>query len=97
MIFLFFSGTFEEHIKRIEAVFSWLHELGLKLKPSKCEFFKSSESYLRHVVSANGVETEPEKIKALCPNGQYLTMLRLYVLSWGLLAIIVGMLRTMLE
>ena len=62
---LIFSDTFEEHIKRIEAVFSRLHEHGLKLKPSKCEFFKSTVSYLGHVVSANGVETDPEKIKAL--------------------------------
>ena len=39
---LFFSVTFEEHMRRLEAVFSRLHEHGLKLKPSKYEFFKSS-------------------------------------------------------
>ena len=62
---LIFSVTFEEHIKRIEAVFSRLQEHGLKLKPSKCEFFKSSVAYLGHVVSDRGVETDPDKIKAL--------------------------------
>ena len=62
---LIFSVTFEEHIKRIDAVFSRLYEHGLKLKPSKCEFFKSSVKYLGHVVSENGVETDPDKIKAL--------------------------------
>ena len=62
---LFFSDTLEEHIKRTEAVFSRLHKHGLKLKQSKCEFFKSSVSYFGHVVSAKGVETDPEKIKAL--------------------------------
>ena len=36
---LIFSVTFEEHIKRLNAVFSRLHEHGLKLKASKCEFF----------------------------------------------------------
>ena len=30
---LIFSVTFEEHIRRLEAVFSRLHEHGLKLKP----------------------------------------------------------------
>ena len=60
-----FSVTFEEHIKRIDAVFSRLYEHGLKSKPSKCEFFKSSVKYLGHVVSENGVETDPDKIKAL--------------------------------
>ena len=62
---LIYSDTFEEHIRRIEAVFSRLHEHGLKLKPSKCEFFKTSVKYLGHVVSENGVETDPDKIAAL--------------------------------
>ena len=62
---LIFSVTFEEHIKRLNAVFSRLHEHGLKLKASKCEFFKSSVKYLGHVVSENGVETDPDKLKAL--------------------------------
>lgn len=62
---LIYSRTFEEHIKRINAVFSRLQQHGLKLKPSKCEFFKTSVKYLGHVVSENGVETDPDKIKAL--------------------------------
>ena len=60
-----FSETFEEHISRLEAVFSRLKQHGLKLKPSRCEFFKSSVGYLGHVVSRNGVETDPDKIEAL--------------------------------
>ena len=62
---LIFSETFEEHISRIGAVFSQLCQHGLKLKASKCEFFKSRVSYLGHVVSQNGVETDPDKISAL--------------------------------
>ena len=57
---LIFSETFEEHISRLEAVFS-----RLKLKPSKCEVFKSSVRYLGHVVSEQGVQTDPDKIEAL--------------------------------
>ena len=38
---------------------------GLKLKPSKCEFFKTKVNYLGHVVSHTGVETDPDKISAL--------------------------------
>ena len=35
-----FSKTPEEHIARLEAVFRKISDAGLKLKPSKCEFFK---------------------------------------------------------
>ncbi|MCW4250032.1 MAG: RNase H-like domain-containing protein [Candidatus Thiodiazotropha endolucinida] len=62
---LIFSETFEEHISRLEAVFSRLNHHGLKLKASKCEFFKSSVRYLGHVVSEKGVETDPDKIESL--------------------------------
>ena len=62
---LIFSETFEEHLERLEAVFSRLKQHGLKLKPSKCEFFKTSVTYLGHVVSQNGVQTDPDKLAAL--------------------------------
>ena len=62
---LIFSENFEDHLERLEAVFSRLKQQGLKLKPSKCEFFKTSVKYLGHVVSENGVQTDPDKINAL--------------------------------
>ena len=49
----------------MEAVFSRLKQHGLKLKPSKCEFFKTKVTYLGHVVSESVVETDPDKISAL--------------------------------
>ena len=39
---LVFSKTFDEHIERLEAVFARLCQHNLKLKPSKCELFKTS-------------------------------------------------------
>ena len=62
---LLFSQNFEEHLERLEAVFSRLKQHGLKLKPNKCEFFKTKVNYLGHVVSHSGVETDPDKISAL--------------------------------
>ena len=38
---------------------------GLKLKPSKCDLFKQQINYFGHVVSKEGVSTDPEKIKAV--------------------------------
>ena len=60
-----FSSTFEEHLERHEAVFSRLHSHNLKLKACKCEFLKSSVSYLGHVVSETGIQTNHEKTEAV--------------------------------
>ena len=38
---------------------------GLRLKPSKCKFFKSKVNYLGHIVSKKGIETDPKKIEAI--------------------------------
>ena len=59
------SPDFETHLHRLEEVFQRLQSAGLKLKPSKCELLKSSVHYLGHVVSADGVATDPKKIQAV--------------------------------
>ena len=60
-----FSSTVEEHLERLEAVFSRLAQHNLKLKASKCEFLRSRVTYLGHVVSEDGIETDPEKTEAI--------------------------------
>ena len=51
----------EEHIERLRGLFEKLSAAGLRLKPSKCEFFKQKITYLGHIVSKDGIETE-EKV-----------------------------------
>ena len=60
-----YASSVKEHLVRLEAVFQKLKTAGLKLKPSKCELFKKSISYLGHVVSEEGVHTDPKKIAAV--------------------------------
>ena len=62
---IIFSDTQEEHLKRLEAVFQKLSAAGLKLKPSKCFFFREEIEYLGHVVSGKGVATNPKKVEAV--------------------------------
>ena len=62
---IIFSDTKEEHLKRLEAVFQKLAAAGLKLKPSKCFFFREEIEYLGHIVSAKGVVTNPKKVEAV--------------------------------
>ena len=60
-----FSKTPEEHTERLRGVFEKLSAVGLRLKLSKCEFFKSWVTYLGHTVSKNGIKTDPKKIEAI--------------------------------
>ena len=60
-----FGSTVPETISRLEEVFQRLREAGLKVKPSKCHLFQREVHYLGHVVSAEGVSTEPEKVEVV--------------------------------
>ena len=60
-----FLKTPKEHIVRLRGVFKKLSAAGLRLKPSKCEFFKSKITYLGHIVSKDGIETEKKKVTAI--------------------------------
>ena len=55
----------EEHLHRLKAFISKLRAAGLKLKPTKCDLFKQQINYLGHVVSKEGVSTDPDKITAV--------------------------------
>ena len=60
-----FSQTPEEHIERLRGVFEKLSAARLRLKASKCEFCKLKITYLGHIVSKDGIETEKKKITAI--------------------------------
>ncbi|GBL83266.1 Retrovirus-related Pol polyprotein from transposon 297, partial [Araneus ventricosus] len=57
--------TFEEHLSNHRKVFQRLQNANLKLSPKKCRFFQKEVTYLGHVISAEGVKTDPGKIKAV--------------------------------
>jgi len=60
-----FSKTVEEHIERLVRVLRRLRSAGLKLKPEKCLLMQRSVSFLGHVVSGDGIFTDPLKIKTV--------------------------------
>ena len=52
-----YSMTSEEHLQRIRVMFDCLPEHGLKLKPTKCDLFRTELIYLAHHVSKDGVKS----------------------------------------
>ncbi|CAM2098532.1 unnamed protein product [Caretta caretta] len=55
-----FSHTFEE---LLEMVFDRLRQHGFKLKPRKCHLLREEVGYLEHIVLAQGIATDPNKIQ----------------------------------
>ena len=72
---IIFSEKPEEHIKRLQKVLQSFCEANLKINPTKCAFFQTIVQFLGHVISRNGLEADPEKVKAVqnFPIPQYQT------------------------
>ncbi|XP_053285372.1 uncharacterized protein LOC128446371 [Pleuronectes platessa] len=60
-----FSSSVEQHLQRLEIVLDRLQKEGLKAKLEKCVFFRREVGYLGHVITSQGVSTDPKKIKAV--------------------------------
>ena len=60
-----YAETVDEHEAKLLEVLDRLRQFGLKLSPAKCRFFQSSVKCLGHVISAEGVSTDPSKIEAV--------------------------------
>ena len=63
-IIIFTEGA-EQHLKHILIVLNRLSQAKLKLKKSKCAFFKKELHYLSHLLTTDGVKPQLEKIKAI--------------------------------
>ena len=62
---IIFSQDELQHLEHLEIVFSCLQEAGLKMKHSKCDFFKSEIHYLGHLVSPEGISSLPNKLDSI--------------------------------
>ena len=60
-----YSKTEKEPLLCLRAILEWFMEHGLKLKPSKCNFFRTEISYLGHKVSAAWIEPGTEGLKGI--------------------------------
>lgn len=60
-----FSQTFEEHLRRLDNILSALSKAGLQLNTKKCRFASRSIRVLGHIVSKEGIQPDPDKIRAV--------------------------------
>ena len=62
---IIFSHNEQEHLKHIKIIFKKLKKVGLKLKESKCNFFKKEIHYLGHLISVNRIQPLPKKLDSI--------------------------------
>ena len=62
---LIYSDDKTQHVEHVQDVLSCLSQAELRLKPEKCEFHRDSVEFLGFVVSTEGIQMSPDKIKAI--------------------------------
>ncbi|XP_056437540.1 uncharacterized protein LOC130374637 [Gadus chalcogrammus] len=62
---IIFGKTLEEHEQRLFKVLDRLEEVGLKVSIDKCQFCQPEVRYVGHIVSANGIATDPDKVEVV--------------------------------
>ena len=78
---ILFGPTFDVHLLRCEQVFIRLQENHLKIKLEKCHFGLPHVSFLGHVVSWDGKQTDPAKTSSIAtwPLPQHISQLRSFL------------------
>ena len=61
---------FEDYLENLQSVLECLRDASLHIKPSKCVLFQKQVLYLGHVVSQEGVATDPGKTNKVA-SGQH--------------------------
>jgi hypothetical protein len=59
---LIYNKSWEDHVQHVDRVLQLLEAQQLYVKPSKCFFGVQEVEYLGHIVSHEGVITDPNKI-----------------------------------
>ena len=60
-----FSRTAEDHMEHLEKISEALQVADVKIKVSKCEFFKKHVSYLGFLIGETGIHCDRSKVKAI--------------------------------
>jgi hypothetical protein len=62
---LIYSASWTDHLVHLKTILQTLRDNQFFAKMSKCSFGQTSISYLGHIISDNGVSTDPEKTQVM--------------------------------
>lgn len=78
---LVYSKTWDDHVAHLDAVLDILDRASLSAKESKCALGMTELLYLGHIISAEGVHMDLDKVHAILdwPTPENLTQLRGFI------------------
>ena len=96
---LIYSSSYEEHLEHIQQVLQLLQKDQWKVKLSKCAFTQRKVTYLGHVISEQGVATNPSKVTAVLnwPVPENMKELRVFLALLGTTGNSLGILALLLN
>jgi len=60
-----YGPNLKEHNKRLIQVLDRLRKHNLNLQPDKCKFLRKEVIYLGHIITENGIRSDPNKLHAV--------------------------------
>ena len=58
-----FADNVSRHLNWLGLVWDCCRKAGLKLKPRKCQLLRQSVAFLGHIIDADRVHTDPDKVQ----------------------------------
>ena len=59
------AETFEEMVTKLELFLTAIEKIGLKVQPRKCVFCKQRVKWLGHIITEEGIQPDPDRVRAL--------------------------------
>lgn len=62
---LVLGKSFEDQMENLKLVIERIRKANLTLNPKKCQLFNTKVKYLGHMISGDGIETDPDKTESI--------------------------------
>lgn len=62
---IIYGSSRNEHDRRLKAALDRIRDAGIKLNPNKCEYRKEKIEYFGHIISKDGVQPSPERVRSI--------------------------------
>ena len=84
-ILIISSGSFSDHMQKLDVVLERIEQAGFRANLRKCSFANNELEYLGYWISCTGIQPQPKKVEAIqtrCQLRHFLGMVNYYRDMW---------------